>query len=131
MSDVGTSKDVLLGDILTALQYGSSSKATVDQVGVPVLRMGNIQNGRVCTKDLKYLELPPVELSRYLLKSGDILINRTNSAELVGKAGIFEISGDYVFASYLIRLCVNRKQAVPAFINFFINSPEAQAFLKG
>lgn len=130
MSDAGPNKQVVLGDILTALQYGSSSKATVDQVGVPVLRMGNIQNGRICTKNLKYLELPQQELNRYLLKSGDILINRTNSAELVGKAGIFELPGDFVFASYLIRLCVDRKVANPAFINFFINSPDAQGFLK-
>jgi type I restriction enzyme S subunit len=123
-------KTVALGEVLTKLQYGTSMKATANKQGVPVLRMGNIQNGRVVTDELKYLDPPKAELERYRLVSGDILINRTNSAELVGKAGVFDLNGEYVFASYLIRLQVNRASADPAFVNYAINSGAGQAFLK-
>ena len=71
-----------------------------------------------------------MELKRYRLDSGDILINRTNSAELVGKAGLFDLAGDYVFASYLIRLRIDRRVADPAFVNYAINSSDGQAFLR-
>jgi type I restriction enzyme, S subunit len=125
-----TGKATVLGEILTELQYGTSAKATVTPVGVPVIRMGNISGGRVSIRDLKYLQLTPTELKRYLLDDGDILINRTNSAELVGKAGIFDLAGDYVFASYLIRLRVNRSIADPAFVNYVINSDDGLAYLR-
>lgn len=124
-------KTVALGEVLTKLQYGTSTKTSANKQGVPVIRMGNIQNGRVVTDDLKYLEPPKDELERYRLVSGDILINRTNSAALVGKAGVFDLSGEYLFASYLIRLQVNRTLADPAFVNYAINSGAGQAFLKG
>lgn len=123
---------VKLGDILTLVQYGTSEKASSEANGVPVLRMGNITDRRVQTDNLKYLQLSAADLERYRLHPGDILINRTNSTELVGKAGVFDISdADYVFASYLIRLRVDSTRADAAFINYVINSDAAQRFLKG
>lgn len=125
------SESVELGDLLTLVQYGTSEKATAEPKGVPVLRMGNIQDRRVRTENLKYLQLSAADLERYRLRVGDILINRPNSAELVGKTGIFDIAeGDYVFASYLIRLRVDSARADAAFINYVINSDGAQRFLK-
>ncbi len=123
-------KSTVLGEILTDLQYGTSAKASVHPVGTPVIRMGNIQNGRIAADNLKYLQLPPVEFERYRLDQGDVLINRTNSAELVGKTGLFDLAGDYVFASYLIRLRVNRSIADPAFVNYAINSDDGLAYLR-
>ena len=123
-------KSTVLGEILTDLQYGTSVKASVHPVGTPVIRMGNIQNGRILTDKLKYLQLPPAEFKRYRLDEGDVLINRTNSAELVGKTGLFDLAGDYVFASYLIRLRVNRSIADPAFVNYAINSDDGLAYLR-
>ena len=125
-----TGKSTVLGEILTDLQYGTSAKASVHPVGTPVIRMGNIQNGRILTDNLKYLQLPPVEFKRYRLDQGDVLINRTNSAELVGKTGLFDLAGDFVFASYLIRLRVNRSIADPAFVNYAINSDDGLAYLR-
>ncbi|MEJ5328747.1 MAG: restriction endonuclease subunit S [Desulfobaccales bacterium] len=123
-------QETTLGKVLTLVQYGLSSKLTTEPHGYPVIRMGNIKDGRVVTDDLKYLDIPTSEASKYILKKGDILINRTNSAELVGKAGLFQEDGKYLFASYLIRLRVNPEAVAPAFINYYINSPDGQAFLK-
>ena len=88
------------------IQYGSSSKTGCNSSGIPVLRMGNITaHGRLILEDLKYLPLDHDEFPELLLEKGDLIFNRTNSVELVGKTA--EYSGDpspCSFASYLIRV---------------------------
>ena len=89
----------------TRVQYGTSSKAGFDPADVPVLRMGNIQDGSLDFSDLKYLPAQDKEVQKTLLAPGDLLFNRTNSAELVGKSAVFKGGlGKACFASYLIRV---------------------------
>lgn len=112
-----------LGDVAKSFRYGTSQKAHVESVGVPVLRMGNIQRGYMNYSDLKYIEVSGVELNRYRLVPGDILINRTNSLELVGKAATFDsVDGDWIYASYLVRVEVDRSLVLPEFVTAVINS---------
>ena len=88
------------------VRYGSSTKPQPYTVeGVPMLRMGNIVNGTLNLENLKCLPTDYHEFPNLLLKPEDILFNRTNSAELVGKTAVFH-EHDYpcTFASYLIRL---------------------------
>jgi type I restriction enzyme, S subunit len=121
---------VNLGDVLTKSQYGTSAKATADGKGFPVLRMGNIKSGHFDFSDLKYMELSDAELEKYRLNVGDILINRTNSLELVGKSAVFQKEeGDWVFASYLVRLVVDSSKAIPEFVNASINSRIGRAYV--
>src|SRR5690606_9900194 len=56
--------------------------------------------------------------------------NRTNSADLVGKAGIVREDSEAVFASYLVRLDVDREKAEPEYVNYWLNSAIAQTALK-
>jgi type I restriction enzyme S subunit len=87
------------------VQYGSSSKTNEDPSGVPVLRMGNIHEGRVRLESLKFLPRDHEEFPELYLEDGDVLFNRTNSAELVGKAAVFRGEpSPCSFASYLIRV---------------------------
>ena len=65
------------------------------------------------------------------MQRGDILFNRTNSFELVGRISIFDLSGDFVFASYLIRLRTLPDQLDPFFLNLYLNAGETQMRLKG
>jgi type I restriction enzyme S subunit len=95
----------------------------------PVFRMNNIENGYMIDSPLKYLDLPDEEFEKYRVEQGDILFNRTNSHELVGKTGIFDLEGDYVFASYLVRLRTNER-ADPYYLNYYMNSKKGQDRLK-
>ncbi len=113
---------VSLGSILDMVQYGTSDKANINGEGTPVIRMNNIVSGTLNLKDLKHIKLSERETVNLLLREGDILINRTNSKELVGKCAVFHEVGDYVFASYLIRLRANVNKADPDFIAFVLNS---------
>lgn len=91
--------------VIAAAQYGSSSKTDDNSGGIPVLRMGNIQNGELDFSNLKYLPSGHHEFPDLLLSKGDVLFNRTNSFELVGKSAVFRgASKPMSFASYLIRL---------------------------
>jgi len=69
---------------------------------------------------LKYIELDERELDTYRLLPDDILFNRTNSKELVGKCAVFQESGDWVFASYLIRIRTNQTRLLPQFASDFL-----------
>jgi type I restriction enzyme, S subunit len=112
-----------VGEVATRIQYGSSEKATEDPSGVPVLRMGNIQEGNLVLEDLKYYSKDCQQLNDFMLDPGDVLFNRTNSAELVGKTAVYEHwHPKAAFASYLIRVKVNDRIYDPQILAFFINS---------
>jgi type I restriction enzyme S subunit len=122
-------KQGVLGDYVIDDCYGTSEKTSDDASDVPILRMGNIQNGRLDFCDLKYLHLSENEREKLLLKRGDILVNRTNSAELVGKCAVFEADGEFAFASYLIRLRFDTGRAVPHLVAAYVNSPLGRAYM--
>ena len=61
---------------------------------------------------------------------GDILFNRTNSFEHVGRTGIFDLDGDYCFASYLIRVSVSEDTANAFYVNAFMNTEAFQVEIK-
>ncbi len=114
---------VRLDTVLELIQYGTNKKASTGAEGVAVIRMNNIVDGELNLTNLKYMRLPRGEREGLLLKDGDILINRTNSKELVGKCAVFHAHGEYVFASYLIRVRTDSSRAKPAFLAYVINSP--------
>ncbi len=95
-----------VGQVSWQVQYGSSAKTAEDPSGIPVLRMGNITgDGRLVIDDLKYLPAKHPEFPELLLEAGDLLFNRTNSAELVGKSAVYlGTPHPCSFASYLIRV---------------------------
>ena len=119
-----------LGDLLVLSQYGLSIRGERSGA-VPILRMNCQQDGRVVFRDLQFVDLEPRLLAGYRLHDGDLLFNRTNSYELVGRTAMFEGEREAVFASYLVRLRVDRNRVHPAFLNFFLNLPATQERLKG
>lgn len=113
---------VPLGDAATVLEYGTSRRAdAVAESGIPVLRMSNIQDGQLDLADLKYMSVDR-EVESLLLQDGDLLFNRTNSPELVGKSAVFRGDDPMTFASYLIRIRFHPNVALPEYVNYWINS---------
>lgn len=118
-----------VGKILLDSQYGTNEPA-VENGNTRVVGMKDIQDGRVLTDDLSCSNLSKDECSSYLLSRGDLLINRTNSYDLVGKVGIFDSDEEVAFASYLVRLKVDRTQVNPRFLNYWLNGNIAQTLIK-
>nr|PMF62889.1 type I restriction endonuclease subunit S [Vibrio cyclitrophicus] len=106
-------------------EYGSSEKTDDELIdGVPVLKMGDIQGGRVILGKKKVVSPNIEDLPSLYLRYGDVLYNRTNSPELVGKTGMYEGEDDvYTFASYLIRIRCSFDNIMPQYLSFCMNSP--------
>ncbi|HYO13164.1 MAG TPA: restriction endonuclease subunit S [Thermoanaerobaculia bacterium] len=115
---------VALQDVIHRKQYGTSVKAESGAgTGVPVLRMSNIRDGKVDLSDLKHIRPESEDIAHYTLRRGDILFNRTNSPELVGKAAVFDDDRLAVFASYLIRIECDDRLVSSRYVCGWINSP--------
>lgn len=109
-----------LSELSDGTQYGTSSKS--EKTGlVPVLRMGNLQNGEIDWSDLKYTSQES-EISKYALNNGDVLFNRTNSPELVGKTSIYRGERQAIFAGYLIKIRNKKALLSSEYLNICLNS---------
>jgi type I restriction enzyme S subunit len=112
------------------IRYGTSAKTRKDGGhDIPVLRMGNIVEGYLDYSELKYLPSNHAEFPDLLLAPGDILFNRTNSPELVGKTAVVTQTASASFASYLIRVRV-ATDVQPRYVSHFINSPAGRQWIK-
>lgn len=115
-----------LGLMTCGVEYGTAAKSSASG-DVPVLRMGNIQDAKLDWSDLAYTS-DHDEIRRYSLKDGDVLFNRTNSPELVGKSALYRGERPAIFAGYLIR--INHMESVVdgQYVNLFLNSRVARQY---
>ena len=114
-----TWQTVKLGEALELCQYGLSIPMK-DYGRYPIIRMDEIIDGYVIPQITKYVDLDDETFRSFKLEKGDILFNRTNAYELVGRTGIFLLDGDYVFASYLIRLRPKHEIFDPHFLTYYL-----------
>ena len=114
-----------LGEVIRFMAYGTSQKTNDDYKQVPVLRMGNISSdGKLNFNNLKYIPKNHKDLPGLYLANGDIVFNRTNSYELVGKSGVFwGEDKSFTLASYLIKVSVFLSHVLPDYLNLYITSP--------
>ncbi len=109
-----------LGSMTCGVEYGTGAKSS-ERGKVPVLRMGNIQNAKFDWSDLVYTS-DQDEIRKYSLREGDVLFNRTNSPELVGKTAIYRGERPALFAGYLIRINQLPSVVDSQYLNLFLNS---------
>lgn len=118
-------KYVYLNKLCDSFDYGSSSKS-LPAGTVPVLRMGNIQRGKIDWNDLVYTS-DADEIQKYALHGKTVLFNRTNSPELVGKTAIYREEHPAIFAGYLIRINP-LPELDPEYLNLCLNTNYAREF---
>jgi type I restriction enzyme S subunit len=120
---------VRLGEVAREIVYGISKKGEKEGK-YPILRMNNLEDGKINCKDLQFVSLESSEFEKFKLEKGDILFNRTNSLDLVGKTALFTLDGDFVFASYLLRIRTIKDQLLPEYLNYYFNFEKTQQDLK-
>ena len=118
---------VRLGDVLESTTYGTN--ASLDgATGTPVLRMNNLQDGEIDLSDVRMADLTDENLSEMNLVPGDILFNRTNSLDLVGKVAHHrDLPQPISFASYLVRLRVQKDRTNPYWLSALLWSQACQS----
>lgn len=115
-----------LGDIANSVNYGTSSPA-VEGGKYTYLRMNNLTyNGYLDLTDIKSIDIPEKDLDKYTVRKGDILFNRTNSKELVGKTALFDLENEMIIAGYIIRVRINLNEVIPIYVVRYMNT----AFMK-
>ena len=111
---------VTIGDIVTEVKYGTS-KPAVEGGKYPYLRMNNLtSDGHLDLNDLKYIDISEDEIEKCVVRKGDVLFNRTNSIELVGKTAVFDLLDDMVIAGYIIRVRLNERM-LPEVLSQYMN----------
>ena len=117
-----------ISDVVCDVHYGTSKKASDDGV-YTYLRMNNIAyGGELDLTDIKHISIPQNELDGCLVKKGDVLFNRTNSRELVGKTCAFMLDEPMIIAGYIIRLRMNGK-VCPEYLSTFLNLDSSKKML--
>lgn len=115
-------------DIVADVHYGTSRPA-VDGGKYPYLRMNNITyGGELDLSDIKRIDIPDNELERCTVRRGDLLFNRTNSRELVGKTCVYDRDETMVLAGFIIRVRVT-ECVLPEFISAFLNTDFSKQML--
>jgi type I restriction enzyme S subunit len=114
-----------LSDVCTGFHYGTSQKSQKEG-RIPVLRMGNLQAGKIDWSDLVYTD-DEEDITRYLLNGNTVLFNRTNSPELVGKTAIYRGDRPAIFAGYLVRV-ITGNELDPEYLNYCLNSREFKEY---
>ena len=119
-----------IGAIVTEVRYGTSRPA-VENGKYPYLRMNNLTfDGHLDLKDLKRIDIPEEEIEKCIVRKGDVLFNRTNSVELVGKTCVFDLDEEMVIAGYIIRVRLGQKM-IPTVFSAFMNSQPIKELLRG
>ena len=117
-------------DIVADVRYGSSRPA-VDGGKYPYLRMNNITyGGELDLTDTKRIDIPDNELDKCTVRRGDVLFNRTNSKELVGKTCVYNRDEMMVLAGFVIRVRVTER-VLPEFLSAFLNTDFSKQMLLG
>jgi len=115
-------------DIVEDVRYGSSRPA-VEGGQYPYLRMNNITyGGELDLTDTKRIDVPENELPKCTVRRGDVLFNRTNSKELVGKTCVYNRDEMMVLAGFVIRVRVTDR-VLPEFLSAFLNTDFSKQML--
>lgn len=121
---------VKIRDIVTDVRYGTS-KPAVEGGRYPYLRMNNLTvDGGLDLSDLKYIDIPDNEIEKCVVRKGDILFNRTNSIDLIGKTAVYNLLDDMVIAGYIIRIRLNN-QILPDVFSQYMNLEAMKKVLRG
>ena len=117
-------------DIVADVRYGSSRPA-VEGGKYSYLRMNNITyGGELDLSDTKHIDVPENELEKCTVRRGDVLFNRTNSKELVGKTCVYNRDEMMVLAGFIIRVRVTER-VLPEFLSAFLNTDFSKQMLLG
>ena len=110
-----------IGRFLKVCQYGVSISMNEKGKGFPILRMNELENC-FAIEPTKYANISEKEYQQFKVNVNDILFNRTNSIDFVGRTGIVKDEFESVFASYLIKIVPDRNYVNPEYLTIYLNT---------
>lgn len=120
-----------LGEFLHAVKYGTSQKGNADKKGVKVIGIPNVLNEKLTIDNCNYSELSEREASTCKLEKGDIVIVRTNgNPEYTGRSALFDLDEEVAYASYLIKISIDRSFFEPEFLVRYLQTKTIRKFFR-
>lgn len=121
---------IRMAEVVSETQYGTADKANSEGEGIPILRMNNITyTGELDLDNLKWYSIAQKDEAKFTVRRGDLLFNRTNSPELVGKTAVWRSDEKYAFAGYLVRVRFKEEQALSEYVSAYLNSSYGKKYL--
>ncbi|MCX6764013.1 MAG: restriction endonuclease subunit S [Candidatus Moranbacteria bacterium] len=111
-----------IGEVLKKCQYGLSLAMNDDKKGYPMFKMDNIEDAFLFDNKVRFADVSEIIFKNFQLEKNDVLFNRVNSEEFVGRTGIYKLDLESTFASYLIKLQPDKAEILPDYLNIFLNS---------
>jgi hypothetical protein len=110
--------------LATSVQHGLNKAMNETSIGYKIFRMNEVIQGRMVDNgQMKCAAISAVEFAKYKLNKGDLLFIRSNgSLEHIGKVGLFDLNGDYCYASYLVRIVPDSSKVLPRYLSSIMNS---------
>ena len=119
-----------LGEVANSVNYGTSSPATEGGY-YTYIRMNNLTySGYLDLNDVKKIDVSENEMEKCIVRKGDILFNRTNSKDLVGKTALFDLDEEMIIAGYIIRVRVNTDVVLPIYVVRYMNTPFMKTYFR-
>ena len=113
-----------IGDVILSSQYGMSIDMNTEKRGYPIFRMNELHHMLADLEVEKYADISKIEYEVFALQDKDVLFNRTNSYDLVGRTGIYYKNDNtpFTYASYLVKFVTNRNVVLPEYLAAFLNT---------
>ena len=119
-----------IGDVANSVNYGTSSPANEDGQ-YTYIRMNNLTySGYLDLNNVKKIDVSENEIEKCVVRKGDILFNRTNSKDLVGKTALFDLDEEMIIAGYIIRVRVNVDEVLPIYVVRYMNTPFMKTYFR-
>ena len=119
-----------LGEVANSVNYGTSSPATEGGY-YTYIRMNNLTySGYLDLNDVKKIDVSENEMEKCIVRKGDILFNRTNSKDLVGKTALFDLDEEMIIAGYIIRVRTNTDVVLPIYVVRYMNTPFMKTYFR-
>ncbi|MER6060631.1 restriction endonuclease subunit S [Streptomyces sp. NPDC001792] len=114
----------LLGE---PLRNGVSAKATRSASGIRTLTLTAVTRGKFIDQYTKMTEADPVKAEKLWLRDGDIFVQRSNSAELVGTSAIYRGSDRWaIYPDLLIRVRVDSRRMAASYVALVLRTSEVR-----
>ena len=113
-----------IGNVILSSQYGMSIDMNTEKKGYPIFRMNELHHMLTDLEVEKYANVSSIEYQAFSLQNRDVLFNRTNSYEWVGRTGIYYKNDDtpFTYASYLVKFVPDSSVILPEYLTTFLNT---------
>lgn len=116
-----------IAEVRTGLAKGKTN--LIDPVELPYLRVANVQDGFINLNEVKTISVDRQNITRYALKTGDILMTEGGDFDKLGRGAVWNGSIDpCLHQNHVFAVRVNQELVNPIFLSAFAGSEYGRTY---